>query len=536
MTSATGWMRNDHAYRLETHFGDRTIMCLADRPASFSDMIALAVASNPDGEALVCGDFRCDWRELSDLADAFAGGLVARGIGAGDRVILFLRNRAEFVIALIAIARIGAIAVPVGILEQAPGLAYIAEQSGADAIIHEAGLVGRLPGLRLAIPITDGDVRSFIRSFAEQSATLPETSPGEDDAALIMYTSGTTGRPKGAIVSHLALVHVGAAYARCMALGPADRSACVVPLSHISGITATLCSMAFVAGCAIVVPEFKAEPFVALAAQEGMTHALLVPAMYNLMLDRVDLGAYDLTSWRIGAFGGAPMPVPTIEGLAKQLGGLRLMNCYGATETCGGVTIMPADHLLANSDAVGWPIPGAAVRIIGSGGQEIGIGEPGELWISGPTVTPGYWRDVEATAANLVDGYWRSGDLGSIDELGFVRVLDRLKDMVNRGGYKIFTAEVEGILMAHPAVLEAAVIAKPCRILGERVHAFISLRDGVPPVDAAELKAYCETRMTEYKQPESYTIGSEPLPRNLNGKVVKKDLRERLSSAEDARP
>lgn len=524
----TGWPHRDGQFRNETHFGDRIIPCLVDRPQSLTDMLRSTVARRGEGEALVCENFRSSWAELELLADSFASGLAGRGIGPGDRVILFLDNRPEFVIALFALARIGAIAVPVGVREQAPGLAYIAEQSGARAILHEAALADRIPDLPLAISVTGGGTRAFIADFSVPAAALPGNLVAADSPALIMYTSGTTGRPKGAIVTHLALVHVATAYVYCMALDERDRSACVVPLSHITGISATVCPMALVGGTMIIVPHFQASDFIALAERERMTHALLVPAMYNLFLARVDLTASDLSAWRIGAFGGAPMPMPTIEGIATQLPELQLMNCYGATETGGGVTIMPAHALLANSDSVGWPIPGADVRIMNEDGQEVPHGQTGELWISGATVTPGYWENPEATAANLVGGYWRSGDLGSIDESGFVRILDRLKDMINRGGYKIFTAEVESTLMRHPDILEAAVVAKPCAILGERVHAFISLRPGVAELGVPDLKAYCAPRMTDYKQPESFTVCHQPLPRNQNGKVMKTELRAAL--------
>jgi long-chain acyl-CoA synthetase len=150
------------------------------------------------------------------------------------------------------------------------------------------------------------------------------------------------------------------------------------------------------------------------------------------------------------------------------------------------------------------------------------------LWIAGATVSPGYWCNPEATTANFIDGFWRSGDIGRVDQEGFVHILDRLKDMINRGGYKIFTAEVESILMAHPAVLEAAVMAKPCPVLGERVHAFISLRPEADSIGDSELREYCATRMSDYKQPETYSIQCEPLPRNPNGKIMKNELRARL--------
>lgn len=514
-------------YRPESHYG-RVVPCLGDRPSSLPDMLMRAAAQNPHGEALVCEDFRCSWAELRDLVEAMAAGLRGSGIAPGERVVLFLGNRAEFVIALYAITRIGAVAVPVGVREQAPGLAYIVEQSGARLILHESDLSDRLPEGVEAVPVVGNDPASFVARFSGARGALIEVEPGEDDLALIMYTSGTTGRPKGAMVTHLALVHAGAGYQQSMVLAAEDRSACAVPLSHITGITATLCTMAFTGGCSIIVPEFKADQFVHLAERERITHTLMVPAMYNLILARVDLSRHNLGRWRIGGFGGAPMPVPTIQALHQELPALQLMNCYGATETCGGICVVPAAEAERKAETVGLPLPGTTIRIVNDAGQDLTAGEVGEIWIAGPNVTPGYWQNPEATAANLVDGFWRSGDLGRIDEDGFLHVLDRLKDMINRGGYKIFSAEVEGTLMAHPAVLEAAVIAKPCPVLGERVHAVITLRDGAEPVSQEDLKAYCATRMTDYKQPESFTIGKEPLPRNLNGKVVKTALRERI--------
>jgi acyl-CoA synthetase (AMP-forming)/AMP-acid ligase II len=529
----TGWSFDAAGFRMESHFGDRMVPCRRARFQSVTGLLRHAVAINPGGEALVCGDFRASWAELAALVETFAAGLAGHGISRGDRVILFMGNRAEFVIALFAIARLSAIAIPVGEREQAPGLAYIAEQSGAKAIIHETILTDRIPALTITIAVgNDMDPGNFVSSFAGAVQALPDDEPQEEEPALIMYTSGTTGKPKGAIITHLAMTHVGQSYVDCMKLTSADRSACVVPLSHITGISALLMPMTIATGTLIVIPHFNAGEFVALTAAERMTHTVLVPAMYNLFLARVDLRAHDLSAWRIGGFGGAPMPVPTIEHMAQALPKLQLMNCYGPTETAGGVAVMPASELLANSDSIGWPLPGTDILVMDDSGKELPRGEIGELWINGPTVTPGYWRNPEASAANLVAGYWRSGDLGTIDSNGFVRVLDRLKDMINRGGYKIFTAEVESVLTDHPAVLEAAVVGKACPILGERVHAFITLRDGetMPSVD--ELLDYCGERLSDYKRPESFDLSYTSLPRNLNGKVLKTELRKALNEAQ----
>ncbi|HEY6870598.1 MAG TPA: fatty acid--CoA ligase family protein, partial [Novosphingobium sp.] len=269
-----------------------------------------------------------------------------------------------------------------------------------------------------------------------------------------------------------------------------------------------------------------APAFLALAARERMTCTVLVPAMYALCLARADFAAHDLTAWRVGCYGGAPMPAPVIERLRAALPGLALLNLYGSTETVAAQAIMPPALALARREDVGLPAPGAEILIMDPDGCECPRGTPGEIWLRAATVVAGYWNDAEATRAGIVAGYWRSGDLGTMDEAGFVRVLDRIKDMINRGGYKIYTAEVESVLAEHPQVLESAVVARPCPILGERVHAFVAARGALP--DEAALRAHCAARLADYKRPESYTLSPDPLPRNANGKVQKRELRERL--------
>lgn len=209
------------------------------------------------------------------------------------------------------------------------------------------------------------------------------------------------------------------------------------------------------------------------------------------------------------------MPAAMIAELAHKCPRLGLMNAYGATETTSPATIMPAAMTAAHPDSVGLTVPCG----------DIIVAESGELWIRGPMVVPGYWGNPQATAQSFTDGYWRSGDVGSKDAEGLVRVFDRLKDMINRGGYKVFGVEVENVLSHHPAVLESAIIGRPCPVLGERVHAFVSVRG---PTDAAELKRFCAERLADYKVPETFTLMTEPLPRNANGKLLKRTLREKI--------
>jgi long-chain acyl-CoA synthetase len=234
--------------------------------------------------------------------------------------------------------------------------------------------------------------------------------------------------------------------------------------------------------------------------------------MYNLCLLEPELGRFDLSAWRIGAFGGAPMPAATIAALAERLPRLGLMNAYGATETTSPTTLMPPEDTAAHRESVGLAVPGAEIRIVDD-----------EIRIGGPMVVKGYWANAEATAREFSDGFWHSGDVGTVDAEGYVHVRDRKKDMINRGGYKVYSAEVEGVLAEHPAVVESAVIGFPCPVLGERVRAVVTVREAV---DAEALRAFCASRLADYKVPEAIALRSEPLPRNANGKVLKRELRQ----------
>jgi len=256
-----------------------------------------------------------------------------------------------------------------------------------------------------------------------------------------------------------------------------------------------------------------------------MTCTLMVPAMYNLCLLEADFDMHDLSSWRLGGYGGAPMPPPTIERLAQKLPGLALMNAYGATETTSPATLMPPYLTHEHGDSVGPAVACGELRVVDDDGAAVAPGDSGEVWIGGPMVVPGYWHNPEATAREFSQGFWHSGDVGSLDANGFLRVFDRKKDMINRGGYKVYGVEVEAVLAAHPAVVEAAVIGAPCPVLGERVHAFVTLRE--PSASADALRAFCAAHLADYKVPESFTLQDEPLPRNANGKALKRVLRER---------
>jgi long-chain acyl-CoA synthetase len=495
----TTWAARAPALREERHFG-RPARCFAERPASLVQMLQEAVARNPRGEALVCGEARLTWEALGARVAEAAGAFAARGVVPGDRVALLLGNRIEFVTAFLGAAWLGAIAVPVSIREQKPGLEYILGHCAAKLVVHEPDLAHLLPeGIARLLPL---DL---------QGPALQATGGQEEDTTAILYTSGTTGRPKGAMLTNLGIVHSSLVFEACMGLDRHTRAIAAVPLSHVTGVIAQVTTTVRCAGTLVILPAFKARDFLALAERERMTYALMVPAMYKLCLLEKEFEETDLRAWRVGGYGGAPMPAATIAALAEKLPRLALMNTYGATETTSPAVMMPPEEQAGRRDSIGLPVPGAEIKVVDE-----------ELWIRGPMVVKGYWENPEATAREFTDGFWRSGDLGSIDAEGYVCVLDRKKDMINRGGYKVFTAEVESALAEHPAVVESAVVGYACPVLGERVQAFVVARSNT---SIEELIAFCAARLADYKVPERFVLRDEPLPRNANGKVLKRELR-----------
>ena len=529
------WLGTVPTMRAETHFDGRVVRCFADRPRSAHTLLEDALARNADGEAIVCGDMRLTFAGLDQLVANCAAGLSARGVRCGDRVAMLLGNDVAFPVVMFAALRLGAIAVPISIREQTPGVAYMLAHCGAKVLLHDADLADRLPApsdtpvLAHRIAVSPGGACAGLDDLLDAGGRIPEPARvGEEDTAVILYTSGTTGRPKGAMLTHLGICHSALHYECCMGLEARDRAVVAVPMSHVTGVIALIAAMVRAAGTLIVMRAFKAGEFIALAERERMTHTLLVPAMYNLCLLEPSFEAADLEAWRLGGFGGAPMPTATIERLARRLPRLQLMNAYGATETTSPATLMPPTETAARLDSVGLAVPCGEMLVMDEEGREVPRGAEGEVWLRGPMVVSGYWNDAKATAESFVAGYWRSGDIGSIDAEGYLRVFDRKKDMINRGGYKIYSIEVENVLMSHADVVEAAVIGKPCPVLGERAHAVVCLKRAGATSEG--LARHCALALADYKVPDSFSFRPGPLPRNANGKVIKRQLRDEFQS------
>lgn len=528
--------------RIEALYGDRLVPCYANRPINLDAMLRSSVARRGDAPALEEDGRQLNYRELDAAVNRVATGLQALGIGPGERVALFMGNRLEYTVLLFGIWRLGAIAVPIGVRQSAAELDYMLNQCGAAALVTESSLAGRLPP-RTALPSLrcivhceeDGHPWPATAAADARPATTYEAllaagndTPllaefGDQQPACIMYTSGTTGHPKGAVLSHLGFAHTARHYQRRFAYQSDERMLLVIPGSHISGLLAVVVVTMLVGGCLVSLREFRCAEVLDTLQAQRITATVMVPAMYNLIVREPDLAQRDLSAWRVGHFGGAAMPEVTIQRLAQLLPQLELYNGFGATETTSAVALTERGDAAAHPDSVGTLVPCVDIRILDTEGREVPAGEAGELWIRSPGNAIGYWDNPEATRAAFVGGYWRSGDIGSVDAQGFVRVFDRIKDMINRGGFKVYCVELENVIQRYPGVVEVAAVASPCPVLGERVHIFVYASS---PVDLEPLRAFCRQHVADYKLPDYLTVSPTPLPRNLNGKLVKAPLRE----------
>jgi long-chain acyl-CoA synthetase len=530
--AGTGWQaRAPLALRKEAHFGDRVLTCIAGRPATMHAMLAAACDAGPDDDAVIDPEnpsgARLSHAALHARGAEVAAGLAALGVTRGDRVAALIGNSAAFLEVVIACLRMGAVMLPLNPRYAAPEIAFAINDSGAVALLHDANLADGLPApadtpaLRTRTPLGDAPL------FAGAGPAADPTPGEEEDPAFILYTSGTTGKPKGAMLTNLNLVHSVLHFQTGMGTQIGDRTVLSVPAGHVTGLVANILTLLASRGAVIVQRRFKARALLEMIEAERASHTLMVPAMYALCLLDPEMDRFDLSSWRLGGFGGAPMPVPTIEALERRVPNLSLQQAYGSTETTSPATLMPVGQTKARPNSVGQPVHCAEILVMDDDGREAPHGEVGEIWIRGPMVVPGYWNRPDATAKEFCAGFWKSGDLGRIDADGFVEVLDRKKDMINRGGYKVFSTEVENVLTRHPGVAECAVLGYPCEVLGERVRAVITLTGGWTAEAAEhELRTLAQANLADYRRPERWTFSPDPLPRNANGKVLKTALRE----------
>jgi long-chain acyl-CoA synthetase len=518
--------------RHELLFGERLVRCFADRPADIWAMVAESAAATPDAPAILWGeDGALSYHALLTRAEGLAATMAMRGIGQGDRLATWISNRVEYPVLFMACWRLGAILVPMDPRLTTREAGHILNHSGACLLLTEAAMADALPDRTAISAVAHVLLAEQIDDWCDSAAPpLPCHAPDEEALAAILYTSGTTGEPKGVMLAHVNIIHSVLHFQNSWGLPRGCRTLLAIPGCNVTGLVTEFLTFLRLGGSVVLMPPFRAATFLEVAARHRVDHAFMVPAQYKLCLLNDALDAHDLSAWKLGSFGGAPMPAAFIAELREKLPNLRLSNGYGATETASPVALLSADLTPLHPDAVGAPVPCADIVVMGEDGREVPLGETGELWVAGPMIARGYWNNPDATRAAFVGGYWRSGDIVTRGADGLIRLHDRMKDVVNRGGYKIFSAEVEAVLAEHPAVAEVAIVGKPDPVLGERAHAFITLKPGATPPD--DLADFTRARLSDYKCPEGWTLGHDPLPRNSNGKLLKRDLRDRLIAAE----
>jgi long-chain acyl-CoA synthetase len=510
--------------REEVHFG-RVMRCYADRPANVWEHLSTVISQNPDAVAVVEGSVILTYSDLDHESASLAALLASSGIRQGDRVAVMLNNGADAVRAVLAIVRLGAALVAIGTRSRAAELSQLFADAEPAAVIHGPEFTVEMDHAH-AVPECRLDVSQQVwisALSANETAPAPPEIP-EDTLFALLYTSGTTGKPKGAMLTHLGVVHSCLHWREAFRLGEDETTLFCVPWAHVSGLCGVLMPFLFQGAKLVMLPEFKRREALELAQEHAITHALMVPAMYALCLLEPDLSHFKLNRWRIAAYGGAPMPGPTIERFAKAFPNLAMCNAYGATETTSPATIMPPGDGTSRADSIGRVVACGKILVMDDDGREVPPETNGEFWIAGPMVVPGYWRNPEATEKGIVGGYWRSGDIGSIDAEGYVRIADRKKDMIIRGGFKVYPAEVENVISAIDGVAEVAVVGRPDPILDQEVIAFVTAADD--GVTGKTVRDWCAASLSDYKVPAQVVVSSDPLPRNVNGKIQKAPLRE----------
>ena len=476
------------------------------------------------------GDATLSYRELADRCGRFAAFVAARA-EPGARVGLLLPNAPELVIGYVGAIAAGAVAVPVNHRLSPPEVGYALSDSGATILVTTAAQHARLVELPEARGIAhwvivDGEPPGTVPFAATLAGEpLPALVPrGGDDVACLLYTSGTTGFPKGAMISHAnTLFNVGSCE-KTLGYREDDVGLVALPLFHVTALHSQLVALLAVGATVVLQQDYDTRRMLELIAGERASALFLVPAIYKLMtLRREEVLRHDLSCVRIAAYGGAPMDPATIRTLRELMPGVELHNCYGLTECSSLGTVLPASEVLTRAESVGLPVPGTRAEVRDEAGTPLPPGRPGELYLRGPHIVQGYYRAPEKSRAALADGWLRTGDVARIDADGFVYVLDRAKDMINRGGEKIYGLEVENVLYAYPGVAEAAIAGVPHVVFGEVPVAFVVPLPG-ETIDREGLRAHCATRLADFKVPVEVRI-VEKLPRNPGGKVMKHELR-----------
>jgi len=501
------------------------------------DSLSTRAFLNPNKEAVydVAEEKRLTFMELNNRANRCCSALLSMGIRPGDRVALLAHNGHEFIESFFGPAKAGIVLMPLNWRLTAEELAFIIEDGGARAIIFNADFAPAVEKLRKMAEINTlvqhwicigGDQPDFALDYEEQltasSDAEPDEKAGEDDNLFIMYTSGTTGRPKGVVHTHRTVFWAILTLGNTAEIHLADKYMVLLPLFHVGALTPMICSV-YKGNSLVILRNFDPQKAWSLIETEQVNTTLAVPAMLGFMLQVPDFQRFDWSSLRAITSGAAPLPVTIINAYMEL--GIEVHQVYGMTETCGPGCLIGPDDARHKIGSTGKSFFHTEVRIADPEGKELPRGEPGEVQVRGPHIMKEYWNRPEATAETVVNGWLHTGDVAVMDEEGFVTIQDRIKDMIISGGENVYPAEIENVLLSHPAVSDAAVIGQDSAKWGESPLAILVTTDNT--LTESQVIEYCDGKLARFKLPKAVKFVDQ-IPRNPSGKILKRVLRDQF--------
>lgn len=504
-----------------TLFDREQIQVFKNRPSSIGEFISRSIEADPSKVAIVSEEGSVTYEELGQRGQQVASTLQARfDIQKGDRLAILIGNGIDFPTLVYASSLIGCILVPINIKLAPEEISYILSHSESKLLIYHPELSAIAETMEMVKAI---DLESFYKVVAETEVVSSFPLVVETDPAYILYTSGTTGRPKGAVLSHVNVVHSVLNYQSIFGTDKEYSTLIAVPMFHVTGLVGQLLHQLYNGATVYSMKKYQNEAYIQLVVDHKINFLFNVPTIFVMMSTTEMFKENDFSFVKKVAYGGSPIYQQTFELLKRAFPNAELHNAYGSTETTSPVTLMPRQYGIEKVRSAGRPVYGADIKVIDEHRTTLDVGQQGEICIRGPMVIKGYWRNEEANLSSFSDGYWLSGDIGMLDEDQYIYILDRKKDMINRGGEKIFSIEVEDVLKSHPDILEAAVIGEPDEIYGEIVKAYI-VSNTLTADSVESVQEYCLTRLAKYKVPSKVLLIDE-LPRNASGKILKKSLK-----------
>ncbi|MCH5645370.1 MULTISPECIES: fatty-acid--CoA ligase FadD5 [unclassified Gordonia (in: high G+C Gram-positive bacteria)] len=512
---------------------------LRSRRNHWNNQIRRHAFMTPDKPALKFMGQVTTWKQLDERSRAFAAALSRRGVQFGDRILLILLNRSEYVEATLGANLIGAIPVPVNIRMSPAEIAFLVTDSGAKVIVTESLLAPLADAVSAATGAIDatvvvGDTQNeahlkFEDLVAEDSSDLPEIDVPEETVALIMYTSGTTGKPKGAMLTHQNLQAQAVTCLQALNTRSDDVGSCVAPMFHIAGLGA-MAPLFYMGALSVIHPlgAFDPNDMLDTLEKEGTTSIFLVPAQWQAVCAVQQAKPRDL-KLRVISWGAAPASDSVLNAMNETFPDAMNVAVFGQTEMSPITCVLEGRDALRKIGSIGKVVPAVTARIVDPEMNDVEPGVVGEIVYRGPNMMKGYWQNPQGTADAFHGGWFHSGDLVRQDEEGFIYVVDRAKDMIISGGENIYCAEVENVLFGHEKIVEAAIIGRAHEKWGEVPVAVVVLAEGVDDLTLEDLEPYLNENLARFKHPKDIVIVDE-LPRNAGGKVVKPTLRSSYGS------